>query len=78
MLGLAQQAHRVLGCSGYSRIDTRVSPTGEIFLIELNSLPGLMALSYLPRIAAHAGLTYEDLVETILQQATLHIQREVI
>ncbi len=78
VLELAQQAHRVLGCSGYSRIDTRVSPTGEIFLIELNSLPGLMALSYLPRIAAHAGLTYEDLVETILQQATLHIQREVI
>jgi hypothetical protein len=32
-------------------------------------------LSYLPRIAAYAGLDYGDLVEAILQQATLHIQR---
>ncbi len=75
VLNLAWQAHLAVGCSGYSRVDTRVSPTGAIFLIELNSLPGLMELSYLPRIAAHHGLSYEDLVEVILQQATLHIPR---
>ena len=75
VLKLARQAHRAIGCSGYSRVDMRVSPAGEIFLIELNSLPGLTALSYLPRIAAHHGLSYEDLVEGILQQATLHIPR---
>ncbi len=75
VLNLALQAHFAVGCTGYSRVDTRVSPTGEIFLIELNSLPGLMELSYLPRIAAHYGLSYEDLVEVILQQATLHIPR---
>ncbi len=74
-LELAGQAHRALECSGYSRVDMRVSPAGEIFLIELNSLPGLTALSYLPRIAAHHGLSYEDLVEVILRQATLHIPR---
>ena len=75
VLNLARQAHRALECSGYSRVDIRVSPAGEIFLIELNSLPGLTGLSYLPRIAAHHGLSYEDLVEAILQQATLHIPR---
>ncbi len=75
VLTLARQAHRAVGCSGYSRVDMRVNPAGEIFLIELNSLPGLTALSYLPRIAAHHGLSYEDLVEAILQQATLHIPR---
>ena len=75
VLKLARQAHRALECSGYSRVDMRVSPAGEIFLIELNSLPGLTGLSYLPRIAAHHGLSYEDLVEAILQQATLHIPR---
>ncbi len=75
VLTLARQAHMAVGCSGYSRVDMRVSPAGEIFLIELNSLPGLTALSYLPRIAAHQGLSYEDLVEAILQQATLHIPR---
>ena len=76
VLKVAQQAHTALGCTGYSRVDTRVNPSGEIFLIELNSLPGLMALSYLPRIAAYNGLTYEDLVEAILRQATLHNPRQ--
>ena len=78
VLKLARRAHRALGCSGYSRVDMRVSPAGEIFLIELNSLPGLTALSYLPRIAAHHGLSYEELVEVILQQATLHIPRGAV
>ena len=72
---VAWQAHTTLGCSGYSRVDTRVNPAGDVFLIELNTLPGLMELSYLPRIAAHAGLSYEDLVEAILDRATLHIPR---
>lgn len=75
VLSVARQAHTTLGCSGYSRVDTRVNPAGEVFLIELNTLPGLMELSYLPRIAAHAGLSYEDLVEAILDQARLHIPR---
>lgn len=75
VLDLALAASRALGCTGYSRVDTRVTAQGEVFLLEVNSLPGLTALSYLPRIAAHAGLSYEDLIEAILQQATLHIYR---
>ncbi len=75
VLKVALTAHQALGCSGYSRVDTRVNAQGEVFLLEVNSLPGLTSLSYLPRIAAHAGLNYGDLVEAILQRATLHIQR---
>lgn len=75
VLTVAVAAHNALGCTGYSRVDTRVNASGEVFLLEVNSLPGLTALSYLPRIAAHAGLTYGDLVDAILQRATLHIQR---
>ncbi|MGH7966225.1 MAG: D-alanine--D-alanine ligase [Candidatus Binatia bacterium] len=75
VLSVALAAHRALGCSGYSRVDTRVNAQGEVFLLEVNSLPGLTTLSYLPRIAAYAGLAYGDLVEAILQSATLHIQR---
>jgi D-alanine-D-alanine ligase len=77
VLTVAFAAHCALGCSGYSRVDTRVNEHGEVFLLEVNSLPGLTALSYLPRIAAYAGLDYGDLVEAILRQATLHIQRSV-
>lgn len=78
VLAVALAAHRALGCAGYSRVDTRVNERGEVFLLEVNTLPGFTSLSYLPRIAAHLGLSYRDLVEEILQQATLHIQRSVV
>src|SRR5262245_61725682 len=78
VLSVALAAHEALGCRGYSRVDTRVNEQGEVFLLEVNSLPGLTSLSYLPRIAAHAGLDYGDLVEAILQQAALYIQRVTI
>lgn len=74
VLSIALEAHRSLGCTGYSRVDTRVTDQGAVFVLEVNSLPGLMELSYLPRIAAYAGLSYGALVEEILQQAQLHIQ----
>jgi len=75
VLALALAAHRALGCAGYSRVDTRVNEQGGAFLLEVNTLPGLTSLSYLPRIAEYAGFSYSDLVEAILQRATLHIQR---
>lgn len=75
VLSVALEAHKALGCSGYSRVDTRVNAHGEVFLLEVNSLPGLTSLSYLPRIAVYAGLDYGDLVEAILQRAMLHIHR---
>ena len=74
VLRIALEAHRALGCGGYSRVDTRVTEDGQIFVLEVNSLPGLHELSYLPRIAAHAGLDYAALVEAILQRATLYSQ----
>jgi len=78
VLSVALAAHEALGCSGYSRVDTRVNEQGEVFLLEVNSLPGFTALSYLPRIAVYAGLDYGDLIEAILQRAALHIQRAKI
>lgn len=77
VLQIALKAYLALGCSGYSRVDTRINDQGDVFLLEVNSLPGFTALSYLPRIAAARGLNYGDLVEAILQRATLHIQRSV-
>jgi D-alanine-D-alanine ligase len=75
VLDLALAASQTLGCTGYSRVDTRVTTQGDIFLLEVNSLPGLTALSYFPRIAAYTGLSYGELIEAILQRATLHIPR---
>jgi D-alanine-D-alanine ligase len=70
---LAAAAHDALGGGSYSRVDLRVNGRRP-FLIELNSLPGLTALSYLPLIAKHVGMAFPDLCEAILERATLGIQ----
>jgi D-alanine-D-alanine ligase len=72
-VGLA--AHRALGCKGYSRVDLLVTSAGECYVLEVNTLPGMTALSLLPEIAAKgAGLSFEVLVERIIESATLQIK----
>jgi D-alanine-D-alanine ligase len=62
-------AWRALGCSGHGRVDLRLSTDDEPFVLEVNTLPGMTATSLLPKIAAHAGLSYADLCERILASA---------
>ena len=70
-VGLA--AHHALGCSGYSRVDLLVTESGDCYVLEVNTLPGMTALSLLPEIAAKgAGLPFEALVARIIDSATLH------
>ncbi len=68
---LALQVHRLLECSGATRTDFLWAGEGEPVVLELNTLPGLTGHSLLPKIAAHAGLSYADLVETIALDASL-------
>ncbi|MDD2898087.1 MAG: D-alanine--D-alanine ligase [Desulfuromonadaceae bacterium] len=64
-VGLA--AHRSLGCKGYSRVDLLVTQTGDCFVLEVNTLPGMTALSLFPEIAAKgAGLSFGALVSRII------------
>ena len=74
MLKLGEGAHNALGCSGYSRVDFLVTDQEECFLLEVNTLPGMTALSLLPEIAQGAGIGFEDLVEKILISASLKIR----
>lgn len=74
VLELALAAHRAIGAEGYSRVDLRVDGHEVPFLIEINTLPGLTNLSYLPKMAAHVGIAYPDLVETILDGASLKLK----
>jgi len=63
-LGVA--AHQALACSGYSRTDCIVDPSGAVFLLEVNTLPGLTAESLLPKAAAAVGMTFPQLVERLV------------
>ena len=64
-------AHLALGCSGGSRSDVILTPSGEVFLLEINTLPGMTESSLLPKIAAGRGIDFPGLCERLLQGASL-------
>jgi D-alanine-D-alanine ligase len=66
----ALAAYTALGCSGHARPDLRISTTGEVFVLEVNTLPGMTATSLLPKIAKQAGMDYATLCEQILATAS--------
>ncbi|MES2498262.1 MAG: D-alanine--D-alanine ligase [Pseudomonadota bacterium] len=69
---MALDAHRLLGCKGTSRSDFRWDDEqGEdgLYLLEVNTQPGMTPLSLVPEQAKHAGMTYADLVQAIIDEA---------
>ncbi|OGS33358.1 MAG: hypothetical protein A2293_08780 [Elusimicrobia bacterium RIFOXYB2_FULL_49_7] len=74
---LTVQVHDALNCHGYSRTDFILeAKSGIPYVLELNTLPGLTALSDIPAQARAAGLTYDELVYFILQ-SSLTTQRSM-
>ena len=70
---IAMQAHRALGCRGVTRCDFRYDDTagdpGTLYLLELNTQPGLTPLSLVPEQAAHVGMSFADLVKWMVEDA---------
>jgi D-alanine-D-alanine ligase len=66
---LALEAHRVLKLGGYSRVDFRLTPAGEMVCLEVNTLPGMTATSLLPQSALAMGIGFGDLCERICRAA---------
>jgi D-alanine-D-alanine ligase len=58
-------AHEALKLGGYSRVDFRLTPSGELFCLEVNTLPGMTATSLLPQSARASGIDFPDLCEQI-------------
>jgi D-alanine-D-alanine ligase len=65
---LALECHSALGCHGYSRTDMIVSEHG-IYVLETNTLPGMTERSLLPKAAGSVGMSFDVLVERIVQLA---------
>jgi D-alanine-D-alanine ligase len=57
--------HRTLKLGGYSRVDFRLTPAGELVCLEANTLPGMTATSLLPQSAAAVGVPFPELCERI-------------
>ena len=69
---IALRAHRLLGCKGTSRSDFRWDDEqglDGLFLLEVNTQPGMTPLSLVPEQARKLGMSYEDLVEAIVADA---------
>jgi D-alanine-D-alanine ligase len=73
---LALRAHQALGCRGVSRADfrydDRLGGTQGLFCLEVNTQPGMTEMSLVPELAAHAGVSFEELVGWMVEDASLN------
>src|SRR5712672_1939418 len=72
---LALLAHQALGCRGVSRADfrydDRMDGTQGLVCLEINTQPGMTETSLVPELAAHSGMTFEELVRWMVEDASL-------
>ena len=77
---LSVTAHKALGCRGVSRTDFRyddsiegnVEGTGGLVCLEVNTQPGMTETSLVPELAAHAGISFDELVRWMVEDASLN------
>ena len=71
ILKIAEKAHKLLGCRGVTRSDFKVY-NNKCYLLELNTQPGMTNLSLVPEIARFKGITFNNLVKKIINDAGLN------
>ncbi len=72
MQQLALQAHRVLGCRDFSRVDIRLDAQARPTILEVNTIPGLTSRSLLPMAGAKAGIEFPQLCDKLVRMAYQH------
>ena len=71
VLKIAKKAHLALSCKGVTRADFKFYK-GKFYLLEINTQPGMTSLSLVPEIANHYGISFSNLVQMILQDASIN------
>lgn len=70
-MDLAERAHVALGCRGVTRADFRYDPeTGRLIILEVNTQPGMTPLSLVPEQALQLGISFEELVSWMVENAS--------
>ena len=64
---LAISAHKVLGCTAYSRVDFRLDEENVPYCLEVNTIPGFSATSLVPMAAKEHGIEFPELCERIIE-----------
>ena len=71
---MALDVYRTLGCYGFARVDLMLErETGELLVLEANAIPGLTETSLLPQAAEAAGMSFDALIERILDTALARV-----
>ena len=68
-MNIAYKAHKVIGCMGVTRSDFKFF-NNKFYLLEINTQPGMTKLSLVPEIAAYRGISFLELIEWIMQDAS--------
>ncbi len=71
VLNIARKTHKILNCRGVTRSDFKFH-NNHFYLLEINTQPGMTNLSLVPEIANYKGLTFNNLVEKILLDASIN------
>ena len=71
ILNIATRAHRLIGCRGVTRSDFKFY-NGKFYLLEINTQPGMTKLSLVPEIANYVNITFIQLIEWILKDASIN------
>jgi D-alanine-D-alanine ligase len=74
---VAGRAFQVLGCEGMARVDIIVDADGRSWLLEVNTVPGLTALSLLPDAARAAGVEFDELCDRLVRHGVERHRRKV-
>jgi D-alanine-D-alanine ligase len=69
VMNMAYKAHKVIGCMGVTRSDFKFF-NNKFYLLEINTQPGMTKLSLVPEIAAHRGVSFLELIEWIMRDAS--------
>ncbi len=69
VLQIAYKAHKIIGCKGVTRSDFKFY-NEKFYLLEINTQPGMTKLSLVPEIAAYRGISFIELIEWILRDAS--------
>ena len=71
VMNIALKAHKLIGCKGVTRSDFKFNK-GKFYLLETNTQPGMTKLSLVPEIAAYSGMSFINLIEWIIRDASIN------
>jgi D-alanine---D-serine ligase len=64
--------YKALGCSGFARVDMFLTPNNDVVFNEINTIPGFTAHSRYPKMMEKAGLSYDEILDKLIELAKRH------